>query len=104
MLKAAIPEKLKPNLSESLELLVEHGFILCIDEYPEPIFGFENQFIRQTVFELTPPRDAAHIHLAVAEFIESEYSKNLRPFYPMYVPSYLRHLVCALNLNLLYFI
>lgn len=28
-------------------------------------------------------RDAAHIHVGVGEFIEKEYSKDLRPFYIM---------------------
>lgn len=56
MLESVIPEKLKPVLSESLDSLVEHGFILCIEEYPQLIFGFQNQLIRQTVYELTPPR------------------------------------------------
>ena len=82
MLEAVIPEKLRSSLAESLDSLVEHGFILCIEEFPQGIFGFQNQLIRQTVYELTPPRDAAHTHLAAAHFIEKEYSKNLRPFYP----------------------
>ena len=28
-------------------------------------------------------RDSAHIHLLIAQFIESSYASNLRPFYPM---------------------
>jgi hypothetical protein len=56
MLESAITEKLKTVLSESLDTLVEHGFILCIEEFPQLIFGFQNQLIRQTVYELTPPR------------------------------------------------
>jgi class 3 adenylate cyclase len=56
MLEAVIPEKLKPGLAETLDSLVEHGFILCIEEFPQMIFGFQNQLIRSTVYELTPPR------------------------------------------------
>jgi hypothetical protein len=56
MLVAVLPEKHKAGATNALESLVEHGFITCIEEYPIAIFGFENQFIRQTVFELTPPR------------------------------------------------
>jgi hypothetical protein len=56
MLKAVLPDKLKTNLGESTELLVEHGFLFCIAEYPQFIFGFQNNLIRQTVSELTPPR------------------------------------------------
>jgi len=47
------------------------------------IFGFQNQLIRQTLYELIPPRDAGNIHLGVARYIEVEYAKNLRPFYPI---------------------
>ncbi|RYH27847.1 hypothetical protein EON65_12990 [archaeon] len=83
MLEAVLPRHIRPKLAESTELLVEHGFVLCIQESPQLIFGFQNDLIRETVYELTPPRDAAHIHLAVAVFIEDEYAKNLRPFYPM---------------------
>jgi class 3 adenylate cyclase len=85
MLEAVLPEKLRPTISESLDSLVEHGFIFCLEEFPQCIFAFQNQLIQQTVMELTPPRDASTIHLAAAEFIEREYVKNLRPFYPRYV-------------------
>lgn len=56
MLQKVLPEKLWPKLAETMELLAEHGFILCIAESPQFIFGFQNDLIRQTVYELTPPR------------------------------------------------
>lgn len=62
MLQTIIHERLRSGLPHSLELLVEHGFITCIEEYPEIVFEFENQFIRQTVFELTPPRWVIYDH------------------------------------------
>ena len=36
-------------------------------------------------------RDAGTIHLGVAKYIEVEYAKNLRPFYPMCVTIYRVH-------------
>ena len=56
MLAHVLPQKLKASLHESLASLAEHGFILCVEEYPLQIFGFQNQLIRQTLYELIPPR------------------------------------------------
>eukprot|EP00981_Chlorochromonas_danica_P015276 scaffold11522_cov239-Ochromonas_danica.AAC.3 len=83
MLKKVLPERLWPKLNETMEMLAEHGFVLCIAESPQLVFGFQNDLIRQTIYELTPPKDAASVHLTIAEFIEVEYAKNLRPFYPI---------------------
>lgn len=56
MLTAVLPSKLHSNLSQSLEQLAEHGFILCIEEHPVAIFVFQNQLIQRTLYSLMPPR------------------------------------------------
>jgi predicted ATPase len=82
MLSAILPVQLVPNISQSLESLAEYAFIYCIEELSGiAIFGFQNELILSTLYELLPPSDAAPVHLAIAEFIESKYSKNLAPFY-----------------------
>jgi hypothetical protein len=56
MLQTIIPDRLKHIMSSCLKLLVEFGFVSCIEDSPEVVFEFENHFIQQTVFELIPPR------------------------------------------------
>jgi len=90
MLLHVLPARIQSSLPESLDLLAENGFIFCVEELPEPIFAFQNELIRETLYELMPPRDSAHIHLMIAQFIEKEYSGNLRPFYPMLAQHYLK--------------
>lgn len=57
MLQSLLPEKLKGSVKETMECLVEHGFIISIQETSHAaIYGFDNILIQQTVAELTPPR------------------------------------------------
>lgn len=86
------------SLSEQLTTLEKKGFIYLLEEHPVPIYGFQNELIRNTLYELLPPgyvycllillcyfyccRDAAAIHNNIALFIEREFENDLRPFYP----------------------
>lgn len=56
MLRAVLPEKLRLLVNEAMEVIVEHGFVVCIAEYPQLVFSFQNDLIRHTLAELTPPR------------------------------------------------
>lgn len=90
MLATLLPPRLQPDVNELLDSLAEEGFIFCLVEGDESIFGFQNQLIRDTLYELMPPRDAAALHQSLAEYIEDQYSKNLRPFYPMLGVHYMK--------------
>jgi class 3 adenylate cyclase len=81
MLQALLPEKLRASVPEMMKALAEHGFIVHVSEGENAIFAFDNLLIQQTISELTPPRDAAHVHVGVAEFLEREFAKDLRPLY-----------------------
>lgn len=100
------------SLMDIFDSLERHGFIYCIMESPELIYGFENELLQKTLYELIPPRytrpsetnhkiapvlvniefhsllfvfytsDTAEIHAHVCSFMEKEYKENLRPFYP----------------------
>jgi predicted ATPase len=56
MLLNILPARIQQVLPESLDVLAEHGFIFCVQEHPESIFGFQNDLIRGTLYELMPPR------------------------------------------------
>jgi len=83
MLLAVLPPHLSQVLPDYLDTLAENGFVSCIEEYPELIYGFQNDLIRETLSGLLPIRDVSSISLLIARFIETSYSTNLRPFYPL---------------------
>ena len=56
MLQHVLPQRIQPILLDSLDLLAEHGFIFCVEEFPETVFAFQNELIRETLYELMPPR------------------------------------------------
>ena len=39
-----------------LTALIERGFIHCVEEQAENVFNFQNTLIKQTLYQLTPPR------------------------------------------------
>lgn len=83
MLNSIIPYSLYKNLVSSLGSLIGHGFLTSKEEYPDHKFAFQNPLIQDTLYSLTPPRDAALIHLSIAECIEVTFADNLRSYYPM---------------------
>lgn len=44
------------NVTESLQALIEHDFLCKVQEHPVELFGFQNQIIQSTLYELLPPR------------------------------------------------
>eukprot|EP00598_Pedospumella_elongata_P013352 CAMPEP_0185010280 /NCGR_PEP_ID=MMETSP1098-20130426/94423_1 /TAXON_ID=89044 /ORGANISM="Spumella elongata, Strain CCAP 955/1" /LENGTH=2012 /DNA_ID=CAMNT_0027539123 /DNA_START=54 /DNA_END=6092 /DNA_ORIENTATION=- len=81
LLRAIVPPKLKNILTSCLDKLVEKRFIQCLDPQ-DRTFCFPNQLIQATLYELTPPSDAAHLHLLIAQYIETTYFLELRSHYP----------------------
>jgi class 3 adenylate cyclase len=55
VLKAILPNKIQTHLSQSLEALQHNGLVYCVEEGHEIIFSFQNQLIRNTIYDLTPP-------------------------------------------------
>lgn len=43
------------KLRDQLATLERNGFIYLLEEYPVPIYGFQNDLIRKTLYELLPP-------------------------------------------------
>lgn len=83
ILTRILPSRMQTHLLQSLEALQQFGLIYCVDEGNEDVsFSFQNQLIRNTIYDLTPPSDAATIHLAIGELIEFHYIDGLRLFYP----------------------
>ena len=56
MLLAVLPPHLSQVLPDYLDTLAENGFVSCIEEYPELIYGFQNDLIRETLSGLLPIR------------------------------------------------
>jgi hypothetical protein len=56
MLAAVLPARLKVGLSLSLQQLAEEGMIVCIEEHPVAVYFFENNLIKETLYDLMPPR------------------------------------------------
>lgn len=49
------------KLRDQLALLEKNGFIYLLEEHPEPIYGFQNELIRNTLYELLPPGYEMHL-------------------------------------------
>jgi len=56
MLLAVLPPHLSQVLPDYLDTLAENGFVSCIEEFPELIYGFQNDLIRETLSGLLPIR------------------------------------------------
>jgi hypothetical protein len=56
MLAAVLPRKLVALMPQALKQLVEEGFITPVEEYPQAIFEFQNNLIKDTLYNLMPPR------------------------------------------------
>jgi len=54
MLLAVLPPHLSQVLPDYLDTLAENGFVSCIEEFPELIYGFQNDLIRETLSGLLP--------------------------------------------------
>ena len=96
MLAAILPNKLNlGKIKDACGALLEIGFVVCTDNpnsnllsssakrdqnamdhdgFPGSnsvmVFKFQNDFISKALYQLTPPSEAARVHLAVAEYIE----------------------------------
>ncbi len=55
-LSAVVPRLAIPKLKRSLAILIEMGFIYCIESAPLAIYGFHNQLTRESIYEIIPPR------------------------------------------------
>jgi predicted ATPase len=51
-----LPVKMKAMLIGSMDALAEHGFVQQMEESPERVWCFLNSLIKETLYELTPPR------------------------------------------------
>lgn len=56
LLATLLPKMMQVNVSESLQALIEHDFLCKVQEYPVELYGFQNQIIQDTLYELLPPR------------------------------------------------
>eukprot|EP00595_Chromulina_sp_UTEXLB2642_P002031 CAMPEP_0196762888 /NCGR_PEP_ID=MMETSP1095-20130614/3036_1 /TAXON_ID=96789 ORGANISM="Chromulina nebulosa, Strain UTEXLB2642" /NCGR_SAMPLE_ID=MMETSP1095 /ASSEMBLY_ACC=CAM_ASM_000446 /LENGTH=926 /DNA_ID=CAMNT_0042114981 /DNA_START=2722 /DNA_END=5503 /DNA_ORIENTATION=+ len=81
LLTVILSNKIGAHLTQSLEALQQNGLVYCVDESNEVIFSFQNQLIRNTIYDLTPPSDAAEIHLKIAQQIEFQFTDDLRGHY-----------------------
>ena len=83
-LEAILPKQFLAGIQNSLELLLESSFILAMDTDDNlPVFCFQNYLIRNALYGLTPPSDAAKIHIRIALYLERTFSSNLRNYYNM---------------------
>lgn len=56
-LNAILPARIQPALMDSLEALQHHGLVCVVEDHiPDVVFAFQNQLIRNTIYDLTPPR------------------------------------------------
>lgn len=85
MLQHVLPARIQSTLTESLEQLAEHGFVFCVEEYPEAIFAFQNELIRETLYELMPPRYGTLSLLLFLNFFLSFEMANLCPHFMTYL-------------------
>ena len=56
LLAAVLPKKLSAMMTQALKHLAENGFITPMEEYPEAIYEFQNNLIKETFYNLMPPR------------------------------------------------
>ncbi|RYH31453.1 adenylate/guanylate cyclase domain-containing protein [archaeon] len=50
-------------LVAALEALEKNGFLMCINEVPDAIYGFQNDLIQRVIYELIPPRYVFNVYL-----------------------------------------
>lgn len=55
VLKAILPSKIQTHLTSSLDALQQNGLVYCVEEAHDVVFCFQNQLIRNTIYDLTPP-------------------------------------------------
>ena len=55
VLTVILPAKIQSHLVQSLDALQQNGLVYCAEESNEVIFSFQNQLIRNTIYDLTPP-------------------------------------------------
>jgi len=81
-LAAILPKSFAVNLSKSLEVLLESSFILTVaTDGVATTYIFQNYLIRNAVYDLTPPREAAKIHETIARYIETTFANELLPYF-----------------------
>ena len=83
VLDAVIPERFRLNLKTHINSLISFGFLKQrSDSSDKDILCFQNSRIKNIIYEMLPPREAAKTHLDIARFIESS-EANLKPYYPL---------------------
>lgn len=83
VLDAVIPERFRLNLKNHINSLISFGFLKQrSDSSDKDILCFQNSRIKNIIYEMLPPREAAKTHLDIARFIESS-EANLKPYYPL---------------------
>lgn len=83
VLDAVIPERFRLNLKNHISSLISFGFLKQRhDSSDKNILCFQNSRIKNIIYEMLPPREAAKTHLDIARFIESS-EANLKEYYPL---------------------
>lgn len=83
VLDAVIPERFRLNLKTHINSLISFGFLKQrSDSSDKDILCFQNSRIKNIIYEMLPPREAAKTHLDIARFIECS-EANLKPYYPL---------------------
>ncbi|RYH27421.1 hypothetical protein EON65_13510 [archaeon] len=57
IISCLLPKVMKKiNVSDCLQALIEHDFLYKLQDHPVGLFGFQNQIIQSTLYDLLPPR------------------------------------------------
>lgn len=79
---AIIPPVLKnKHMNVELMKLVDAGFLFLIDDGTFTSFSFQNELIRDVLYDLMPPTENARIHHALALHIEMTNQNELEPHF-----------------------
>ena len=72
------------KLEEACHALLEAGFFMCHEsQLPDAMYSLRNDFITKALYRLTPPSEAARIHLAAAHYIEDHHQDDLQAYYDL---------------------
>ena len=81
-LQNILPNSFSKNIDKSLELLLESSFILSAGhDGINHIYVFQNYLIRNALYDLTPPSEAAKIHGLIGDYLELTYEDDLAPHF-----------------------
>jgi hypothetical protein len=82
VLSQLLPVKLRENLTQCLDILEDHRFIIKRDdsERQEITYMFHSRLLQKTIYDLTPKSTAKDLHNSIAQIFEEIYGDKMSKY------------------------